>query len=566
MTATATNHAIRGDAITRRGQSTSAVADPSAAVAPAVLPSRRMVLGLAALAATLAIVWLPVHLSLPLGRDQAMTGLVATRVLEGYWPYAESWDHRGPVAYALYAALTWICDDVALAVPIGDLIFLALAAAAMRVIGRSLAQPWIAPIGTMVLVLVIRDPEGYGQPDLWLASVWLWVLAAFMHPAWAERRMAFALTGAAAGLGVLVKPVFVLLLVLPLLLAMRAREPARAAAALLGFLATCGAGIAVFAFADRLDQLIEVYVAFNVHVHAGTAGDSVAMALARFLVTAVAPWFDVGAAAITVTALLGLRVMWRRDRERARLLVLTWGIGLGCVLLQGKSHPHHFAFANIAVAVFAAYAVSSALHWLAAEAAADRQEFSLRLVLVGGLAIAGIALALQVHAARAANWWSAQLGLIPIQAVEAMDCLRQHCPAQTRQAAELIRRATDRSTPIFVFGTDASLYLAAERAPALRFLSTHALVSGPPGWNAHMRSEAIASLRAASPHIIVVEDFDDLRTRRRLTSRQHLDTWPELRVLLADRYEVMHDLGRFVIYRLKNAVMAGPLAAHQDRV
>ena len=91
--------------------------------ASAALPSRRMVAALAALGLCLAVAWLPVHLTMPLGRDQAMLGLVAERMLEGYWPYAESWDHRGPVAYALFAAMTWICGDIPTGIVFGDVAF-----------------------------------------------------------------------------------------------------------------------------------------------------------------------------------------------------------------------------------------------------------------------------------------------------------------------------------------------------------------------------------------------------------------------------------------------------------
>jgi hypothetical protein len=258
---------------------------PTHAKAP---PSRRMILALAGLALLLGLAWLPVQLSLPLGRDPATIGFVAERMLDGLWPYAESWDHRGPVGYAILAVAIWICGEVRLGVCLSDLFFLAVAALALRSIGRSLQQPWLATIGTIVLVLTVRDAYSYGHPDQWLATLWLAVVAGLLHPHGRERLLTYLLSGLAIGAAVMHKPSSLPLLFLPLLLAIRWRGPREAAAVLIGFTAVIGAVLLIFDAGGKLNDLLEIFVGFN-FVQAGPAGDTIVLALARFVVTAVAP-------------------------------------------------------------------------------------------------------------------------------------------------------------------------------------------------------------------------------------------------------------------------------------
>lgn len=493
-------------------------------------------------------IWIPVHLALPICRDQAIIGVVAERILQGFWPYADTWDHKGPVAYLLYLPFLAALRDVQTAVNLGDVLFHGIAYLSLRAIGRSLGYPRLAGIGLVALVLIVRnDHWTYGQPETWLAMIWLGVLALLIDPRWHHAYRTHAAAGAVVGLAVMFKPVLGMLALLPLAILLHDRRDVAMWPRLLALtgtaLAVCFATVMPFWLGGRLPALVDAFVVFNIASHVGLAGDDSVTAIVRFVVMSFMPWFDPGAAVVSAAAILGLLTLRRRSPRAAKILGVAWLVGLLCVVAQGKSFHYHFAYAHVAASPFAAIGVITFLGHIAA-ATGWRRRF---LVLTG---LAATFIAVQLHAERAVTWWGSTFGRLPASAWEESFCSKDYCPSDIRDAGDFVRRTTAPGTEIFHFGFDAAMYLAADRPPVSRYIFSYPLIAQVPSRLAAARDELMATLAARPPVIIVVQDRDTVRLLGERSSAAHLPEFEALAHMLSTRYERVHVAGRFAVHRL----------------
>lgn len=502
----------------------------------------RAILGLALL------IWLPVHLALPLCRDQAIIALVTERILHGFWPYADTWDHKGPTGFLLYLPFLAAIRDVQTAINLGDVVFHGFAYLALRSIACSLAMPWLSGIGLLTLILIVRnDHWTFGQPETWFAMLWLCVLAIFLNPRWRSTSRGYAAAGTLIGLAMMFKPVFGVLAFLPLAIAIHDRNEISARSCILALagaaMGIAGMVVALFWLNGRLPDLVDAYVTFNLISHAGLAGDDRITAAVRFVVMALAPWFDLGGAAISATAIVGFSVLRRHSPRAALILGGAWIVGLLCVAAQGKSFHYHFAFAQVALAPLVAIGTRRLLIRIV-----ENQGW--RRYGLAAVGILGACLALNLHAARALTWWASTLGIMPSTAWVESFCSDDYCPGDILATGAFLRQATPPGTAIFNFGFDAAVYLAADRPPASRYIFSYPLIAQSPTRLHAARAELLATFAASPPAMIVIQDRDTVRLLGERSSAEHLLAFPELLRLMGERYELIHVAGRFHIHRL----------------
>ncbi len=520
-------------------------------------PSRRLSLALGLVGIALLALWLPVHATLPLGRDQAIIGRVAQILVQGGWPYVDAWDHKGPATYLLYAPVFWLFGAGEHAIYQADIALLVLVFAACRSIGVSIGRHWLGGLGLLGAILFVRnDYWTFGQPDLWIGYFTLGVTSLLVRPYAGASRAIFPIVGAVIGVATLVKPVFVVLLALPLATAWIDRAVRRPlppmAACLVSFVATTIAIILPFVVAGHGGALYEAVVAFNLGGHLAQTWDEPGAVVLRFLLLFMMPGSELGTLPLLLVAGLGARDLLRTHRRSAMILGTAWLLSLLGAILQGKAFPYHFAPTHVLTAVFAAAFVARHLTALV-EPLLGRTGRSLRRhAMAAGILAAGLLIVSQPHRERIHDWWATAFGQMAPEIRDLKLCQIDYCPVETRRLATIIQVETPPGTPIFVWGFDSAVYLLADRPAATRFGFDYPLIGGSAAWRSKARAELMRDLRANRPTLIVIEDFDFIRLMLRRSSRYHLAEFPELTRLLTADYVLAHDLERFTVYRLRD--------------
>lgn len=305
---------------------------------------------LLAIAAAVATLWWP------FGWDQGIFAWIGGVIAAGGAPYRDAWDVKGPLTFLPFALVETLFGRVMWGIRTFDLVLLAGAALAVRYVVSRHAGPGAA-IGAALLYALAYIGFGYwhtAQPDGWVALIALagWAPLLSSERA-AERTWVMAVTGLVVGLGVLAKPLYVLLAVIPLAaLALTAGIRLRRRITLAGAFIVAAALPVVLCAAwlgarGALGAAIETYLRFNAELAA--AGQqpvaSVLRGMYRRMVERPAVLFALPAAGAGVIVLM-------RDARRTGVLLLGWLlIALLIVFVQGRLFGYHWhaVFAPLAL-------------------------------------------------------------------------------------------------------------------------------------------------------------------------------------------------------------------------
>ncbi|MBM3524622.1 MAG: hypothetical protein FJX57_16880 [Alphaproteobacteria bacterium] len=511
-----------------------------------------------AIVALLLIVWLPVHLSLPLGRDHAIIGRVSLAILDGYWPYADAWDHKGPVTYLLYLPAFLLFGRHEHAILWFDVLMLCVVAQIGARFGSRRMIRGLGPLAALAVILTVRnDYWTFGQPDTWIAILFIAFAVRLAEPAQARAIGTALVIGLGIGAATMVKPVYAAMILLPLaahfLLPRAERCRHVPTATLIGFAVAIGGVCLVFVAAGHGRDLFDSYIAFNLRSHVTRTWDDLERVVGSFVVTLLAPRFDFGQTIIVAAGVLGFVTLRRRDRHAAGVLAAGWLAALASVVAQGKGFPYHFAIVHAFTALLAAYAVCERIARLAStterpSAGVPDRRHAMKAGILIGLAVCAMA----PHGQRAIDWWSVRLGMMSAAEREQRLCESDYCPWRTRALGELIRRETAPDEAIFVWGFDSVIYLLAGRPAVSRFGFSYPLIGGPSEFRAAARAELMTTLERSPPKLVVVQEDDPIRLLHARPSVDHVREFPEFEAFLARRYEPAHDLGRVIVHRRRD--------------
>lgn len=283
----------------------------------------------------------------PFGWDQGIFAWIGGVTAGGGLPYRDAWDVKGPLTFVPFTLTELVFGREMWAIRLFDLALLALGAAAVRRVVGSYAGRGAAT-GAGILYALAYIGFGYwhtAQPDGWVAIIalvgWAPLLAG---DAAAARPRVMAAAGLVVGLGVLAKPLYILLALIPLgALALAAELPLRRRA-LLAFAFAAGAAVPVIAFAGwfairgGLGAMLETYIRFNAEL-AG-AGQKPVLDVLRGMygrmVERPAVLLALPAAAAGVAVLA-------RDARRTAVLLGGWLLlALLIVFIQGRLFGYHW--------------------------------------------------------------------------------------------------------------------------------------------------------------------------------------------------------------------------------
>lgn len=278
--------------------------------------------------------WLVASLLWPYQQDHGVYAWIARVSLAGGAPYVDAWDVKGPLASIPFLVSSAVLGDGSWAIRLVDGMLVLGTAIAMVVIVTRVSG-LSAGLLTGALWVLSYARLGFtntAQPDGWVGM--LTFLAA--APAMRDGRLpgaSLVAMGAAAGFATFVKPMYVLLLVLPLLVAWTAmprRRIALALASLAGFAVVVVLTVVWLRSHDALAAMYDAYLGFNFGKNSGGMLSVALAALSYGLLT------DPTLLLLAPVAAAGIVVASRRPqlRRTALIVVVMTAVGVLAALVQ----------------------------------------------------------------------------------------------------------------------------------------------------------------------------------------------------------------------------------------
>lgn len=312
-----------------------------------------------------SVTWLPAWLGLlvavpslffPFGWDTSVHYYVAREwLLRGAVPYRDTFDHKTPGIYALHALLIATFGEGMWAIRVAELAgILVLGVVAAWLAARRSARPTPGAIAAAVLGVSVLQ---FGHLDYWnTAQCELWCVL-FASLSWLairrgrDRRGAYVVAGLFGGAALLMKPVALLLLVMPVIDILATAVPRRRdgtwralAAFTAATLALPALAVAHLWLAGALRSAVDAVIGANVayvsqETRAHSVGEALRLTCAVFNHGGPISW------AVIATSVALVVVAWLRgrptDARRYALTVLFGALSLAAMVVQMKFYLYH---------------------------------------------------------------------------------------------------------------------------------------------------------------------------------------------------------------------------------
>jgi len=491
-------------------------------------------------------------LSYRMGLDQGSFAYLAAEIVDGRWPYIDTWDHQFPglmvlnaveifafgKSVAMFRAFDWLCQMACV-----YLIFS---------ITRRLTDRTGGYVAAFVYCLIY---QGYGP---WNTAqregfAMLFVLWGFWLYLTADRRRPVSTAvgiGLGLGFAVTFKPTMLALSTLyaPLLLRLDRKTIRVAAAGFGALLVPPGLMLLTLWLNGALIDFYEANIAFQAQVYVPLSrGDA---PLLSFWLSKVQ---RLGLQTVAVVLGYVPFLFWGRSLRERWMLYSGYLGAVYAVFAQGTFAGYHY-IPGLALGAALIGTMFSLGTWLVLRDA--------RLT-VGGFTIAQRMLAAHLLALGAISMY---VRADSVRNLVTLQFLQRPAPGEFRNqnvfdfteswdVAEYIREHTDPADSIQVWGHESLVYYLADRDAASRFQTSNPLVARAPGreltsMQLRWRDEFMRDMHEARPrYIAVVRDDDWWWAPDQRTSEQLLDDFPRWKRFILDRYTVEAEIGRFLVYR-----------------
>jgi hypothetical protein len=508
----------------------------------------------------LGVIWLPLTLTLPLGRDQGIFAWVGTVILDGGMPYRDAWEVKGPLVGSIYAVALGLFGPFEWSVRLIDLlIWLAGLGALWRIGGILNLGITFRLLAIAVTVLSARGSYwDLGQPDAWAGLAALGVVAMLLSPR--TNAVHYAAAGALVGATVLIKPVYVLFGLA--IIAAAFAQPMRLArrgwligAGCAGGAAVIGLCIAIFAAKGALKDFIDTYIAFNLTSHFGqrsatfqAVADQLSwssllrLTWARVILICAGLWW----------------LHWDAGRRAAPLSIALTSAYVAAIA-QAKWYPYHFLPFEILSGLPVVYAV----YYVTRPTVILQERMRTFVVLAAciWLCFASWTADRALAVARTVKQTALHtVGRLPASDWDALFCSGDFCHRDIEDVATFVNATVAPGDSIYLWGFDALVYVLAERPSASRFGFNYPMIVGSPGYTERARLQLLGDLIARPPQAIVVQDGDQ-NNLYEYSSRKYLEGFDALSDFLSKNYTSVFKNSRFEVYRRNDGSKAA--ARHQ---
>jgi Dolichyl-phosphate-mannose-protein mannosyltransferase len=491
-------------------------------------------------------------LAFRMGVDQGVFAYMGAALLQGKWPYLQTWESDFPGLAFLQAGEIFVFGRSGVAFRFFDLLFqLGNAYLIFRMATRTGGRA----AGLIAAVLFCLIYQGYGPWNTAQRDGFglLFILAGFWLYFTAERRppvRTAALIGLGLGVAFLIKPTLLALALFyaPLVTQLGSRRAvALAATAAAALMAPAAIVIVGYWAAGGLTQIYEACVAYQ----------SVYTARLRGTAPSWTIWLQrAGHLGLNAWVLLVAYVpflFWRHDRRARVMLWLGYAGSVYAVWVQGTFAGYHYlpglAIGSILVGSMFSLMVGLMLNGM--EIRVGRSRMSAATLAAVALMVAASFVYLRKAPIR--EFVSLRFLGPPVANEFRIDPVFDF--TESYEVAAYLRQRTRPEDPIQIWGYESLVYYLAERDAASRFQMSHPLVMRIPGqqltpMQQRWRAEFLSDMTRRPPaYIAVVRGDRWWWAPEERTSEELLNDFPEWKALIEQHYALDHTIGRYLVFR-----------------
>ncbi len=425
---------------------------------------------------------------LPLERDEGAYGLVAWRWLHGATPYAQTFDHKPPLIYALYAAVWLVGGPSVVALRVAATLWFAVGLAALHSIAAQLYDRTAAAVAALLYAVAgsaFAWQAGVVNTEQALTPLALLALLALLRWQRAPRRRWALAWGALVAAVALIKPTAVPLLALGPLLALplpRPRWRRSLAVALLGAALVFTPFALYFLARGAWSDLVWALVTYNREYLAQSADQQSLAALAD-LWTPMLP--------LLLVAIGGLALPLPAAQRPARRVIVGWTVAFAVAAVASlRPYVHYWYPVVPGLALLAAPVVTWQLRRPATSPAVSPGRALLAAAaLVALLVLPPAALNLRLASSSPAAQSAALYGN------------DGELFAQAPAVATTLAALVPPGAPVWVWGAEPEIYLLADRPAATRWIFDYPVTLFPA-----LQAARDADFARTPPAAVVVYD------------------------------------------------------------
>jgi hypothetical protein len=514
----------------------------------------------------LIALWAIGYVGWPFSTDQGVLSWVGRVIANGGMPYRDAWEIRGPAPFLVYAGIARVFGPEQWPLRVVDLCFVAGGAWCVARIAATFGGQLAGRCAAVFYVLWYASLGHHdtAQSDGWNAAMMAAVVVAMIARGGSPVAGHAAFAGVMLGLSILSKPPYVVFVLLPVIVGFaQARERGVGwlmrfwGAGVLAMGVSAGAVLLWLYRGGAFNEFIDIHIRWLLARYT----DVESSWLNRAQTAAVFFTSDILATAIA-PAVLGVAMVWRREKRCAALLVAWLGGAVLTAMAQGNFYPYHWHPTYPALATFAGIGIS-AIFGLA------RQPNDGRVRLVGfavaGAVLAAAALRPAVHVYRNALY---AVGVVSRERYDEVEFGPYGPTGALTRLADYLHSNTRRGDYVLVWGSVPGVYYISERNPPSRFGYTAPLVtSQDDAYRRRYRAEFMTAISTRRPVFIATlapsvcakaHDVDQRHLIGRAEERMRcVDELPGLEELLATSYQPDSTIGPIALYRRQD--LEGPL-------
>jgi hypothetical protein len=464
----------------------------------------------------------------PFGWDQGLFAWAGGVIVQGGMPYVNAWDIKGPLVHYIYASAQALFGAHLWSIRIVDAALLCVATLSVARVASSLtdhaAGRWAA-----ILFFLWYGSHSYwhtAQPDGWAGMLLIIALVPLLSPRSASPALALTLAGFSVGIMTLLKPMYLVFLLLPTLRLIMMDSAARTrhcCAIILGWLLPIGLTLGWFASQGALGELIEVYIKYSSVYAALSSGDRL-RGLVEYLLSARV--VSVGLPIIVY----GGYLLWFRHRPAAMILVVWIALVIFLVVLQNRYYAYHWLPMIPAVAILGTVGFSGILS----------RGRTLGYV-IGAVTLIHCVTPILLEEIRFVGWMSGRVSRADYYAAYGG-------PGDEMKAVQWLN---DQGKPgtVFVFGWHSGVAWLSGRQTVSRFGYSLPLVMGDGlKVQAQYRAELLDELKSAPPRYMLV----GTQSQRIVGKTVTLADFPELESIIQRDYRQVAHFGSMTIHEIRS--------------
>lgn len=478
--------------------------------------------------------------------DQGVYATIADSMLEGAVAYRDAWEHRPPGIFYVYSAAFLLLGRDIWAVRCMEILAIALAAAGLVRWGERRIGSRAAGLAAAVLLPILYLPfaPNTAQSESFQLPALTWALALWPRdPKEPRADLGCLVAGLLLSIAVLFKTpasFFAFVLLSDRLACDLGQETWRRKLRLTGWtiagLAAPAALIAgYYAARGALEPFWDAIVVFPGEYARSSGGQPLSRHLEH-------SWTGLsGMLVLPELALLGLGIVQGMIARRSETLRCLAALATAwmTVVLQGRYFHYHW----IPLLPFLATTISLTFAGIAPDAAPPSPRAALFRKTLAGIGISLAALSAAVEAGRTGRWF---LSVGDVTTIEERVPIPVATPwGESRSVARRIEARTGPDDSIFVWGDAPLLYFLSNRRMAGPYAH---LMTIAPEWRGPERVHRILSAFAEEPPRLVVMGRGGLWWRRWLEPAALLDSYPDMKRMLHDRYRKAETVEGFELW------------------